>query len=92
MDEVLDEWEIYPSKEIASLTDNGSNMVAAFRSQVQTLDDDEDNVEEETEEEFGENESDEFESREEDDSFAFGTLGRLSCFSHTLQLIANKFA
>lgn len=41
VDEVLGESEIYSSKVVASLTDNGSNMVAAFRVQLHTIQDDE---------------------------------------------------
>ena len=39
---VFDEWEIPPSKVSATLTDNGNNMVAAFRPQVVEDDDVED--------------------------------------------------
>lgn len=48
---VLDEWEIPPSKISATLTDNGSNMIAAFRPQVVDGDDD---VEDEGDQESGE--------------------------------------
>lgn len=37
---ILDEWEIPPSKVSAILTDNGSNMIAAFRPQIIESDDD----------------------------------------------------
>lgn len=53
VDEVLEEWEIHPSKVIASMTDNGSNMVSAFRVQIQEEGDDDDedvDLEEDTEE------------------------------------------
>jgi len=35
VDHVLTEWDNEPSKIIAGLTDNGSNMVAAFRKKVE---------------------------------------------------------
>ena len=100
VDEVLGEWEIHPTKVLASLTDNGSNMVAAFRVQLQVLQDDEDDEEDEEEnmeeQELEEQESDfesiDFEDRECDQAIAFHSLGRISCFAHTLQLVVNKFS
>ena len=57
VDEVLGEWEIHPTKVLASLTDNGSNMVAAFHVQLQALHNDKDDEEDE-EEKMEEQESD----------------------------------
>ena len=37
---IVDEWEIPPSKISATLTDNGSNMIATSRPQVMESDDD----------------------------------------------------
>lgn len=50
VDEVLAEWEIHPSKVIASMTDNGSNMVSAFREEEGDDDDEDVDLEEDTEE------------------------------------------
>ena len=97
VDEVLGEWEIHPTKVLASLTDNGSNMVAAFCVQLQALHNDKDDEEDE-EEKMEEQESDhgdesiDFEDRECDQAIAFHSLGRVSCFAHMLQLVVNKFS
>ena len=107
VDEVLGEWEIHPTKVLASLTDNGSNMMAGFRVQLQGIQGDEEGEEDE-EEKMEEQESDEqkseeqesdlgdesidFEDRECDQAIAFHSLGRISCFAHTLQLVVNKFS
>ena len=58
VDEVLGELEIHPTKVVASLTDNGSNMMAAFRVQLQGIRGDEEGEEDE-EEKMEEQESDE---------------------------------
>ena len=65
-------------------------MVSAFRVQIQEEGDDDDDVvdlEEDTEEQ-----QDDFDHREEDQANAFGTLGRVSCFAHTLQLVVTKIS
>ena len=101
VDNVLSEWDIHPDKVIASLTDNGSNMVAAFRMQVQDLSAIGDEQEEEIDDLEREvqqqgtvemDESTDFDDREMDNTTAFGTLHRISCFTHTLQLVVNKFS
>ena len=79
---------------LASLTDNGSNMMAAFRMQLQAIQGDEEGDEDE-EEKMEEQESDlgdesiDFEHRECDQAIAFHSLGRISCFAHTLQLVVT---
>ena len=99
------------------LTDNGSNMVAAFReaSEIMTEEEEEEVavVEEEEEvslssiedneesnKEIDEEESDsddvsqeitEFDDAESHHDSVFAGLNRLSCFSHTLQLVARQF-
>ena len=88
VDDVLAEWEIDSGKVIASLTDNGSNMVAAFRMRIQDLND----VEEDLEDEEQQQETDDFEDRESDHIATFSTLHRISCFTHTLQLVVSKFS
>ena len=47
VDEVLGELEIHPTKVVASLTDNGSNMMATFRVQLQGIQGDEEGEEDE---------------------------------------------
>ena len=42
VDEVLADWEILPRKVSATLTDNGSNIVAAFRVRVCQVEEDND--------------------------------------------------
>ena len=106
VDEVLGESEIYSSKVLASLTDNGSNMVTVFRVQLHAIQDDEED--EDKEEKMEEQESEEqeskeqvldfgderidFEDRECDQAIAFHSLGLISCFAHTLQLVVNMFS
>ena len=51
------EWDIEPSKIIASLTDNGSNMVAAFRKKVEANVCGQEGEDEEEEEEVAEEDS-----------------------------------
>ena len=49
VDKVLHEWDIHPSKVLATITDNGSNMLAAFRSETSNSGDDNDSSVEEDE-------------------------------------------
>ena len=119
---VLEEWEIPQEKARAILTDNGSNMVAAFRDWF--LEEERDSEEEEEvgptalepdgsgspsghstdvdsaaskdEMEVGyrydaEEEIEEYERRETSHEMAFSQHKRLSCFTHTLQLVVCKF-
>ena len=49
VDEVLEEWNISPSRVLATLTDNGSNMLAAFHSKLtDSTDDNDSELEDET--------------------------------------------
>ena len=95
VESILDEWEIPPSKISATLTDNGSNMIAAFRPQIIESDDD---VEDESDRDMESGEDadlsslvQEFEEKEQDHEVAFYGLNRVSCFAHTLQLVVQKF-
>ena len=91
VDKVLDEWGISPSKVLATLTDNGSNMVAAFRPKLTNSSDDDDiELEDETEPDIFTDLVD-FEENEIDHEVAFVALKRVSCFAHTLQLVVQKF-
>jgi hypothetical protein len=122
---VLKEWDIPAGKVGKVLTDNGSNMLKAFKTTIEDQDEElpddnalEENVEEmyvdsdgldvdieiepdETEvtvtqvtemQEATEDIAD-FDEREEEHRYAFASndYQRLSCFSHTLQLVVIKF-
>ena len=120
--EIIKEWEIPESKISAIITDNGSNMIKAFRDWLQEIQSDEDEEEkeemlidpltgspegsgtssgEETEEESDnysepscdkvQKEIEDFEMQEMEHEIAFSLHKRLSCFSHTLQLVVSKF-
>uniref|UniRef100_A0A1X7SXK3 HAT C-terminal dimerisation domain-containing protein n=1 Tax=Amphimedon queenslandica TaxID=400682 RepID=A0A1X7SXK3_AMPQE len=125
--DVLRDWEIDVIRVSRIVTDNGSNMVAAFRedSQVILEEKEDENAEREEEEVIEEVieqvieevmeevieeapvDDDEIESAvddtlvlEEIEAFdnaeiqhdsVFSSLNRLSCFSHTLQLVARQF-
>ena len=84
---VLQEWNIDPGKVQAVLTDNGSNMVKAFREHFK--DDDEDEEEEDIDDDDDENEDDTMlnedeEAREIDHEVTFKYFGkRISCFART---------
>ena len=91
---VLEEWEIPSSKISATLTDNGSNMIAAFRPQIVEAEGDDNTEENQDTEESGEDAeqlSREFEEKESEHDIAFSGLNRVSCFTHTLQLVVHKF-
>ena len=102
LDEVLSEWGIYDSKLFATLTDNGSNMVAAFKAHLQDVtgdSDDDDDEMEEMEHEICEEVKDllsmeekDFLDCEEKHDDEFICYNRISCFCHTMQLlVVNKF-
>lgn len=91
---VLDEWDIPSSKISATLTDNGSNMIAAFRPQILEAESDDNTEENQDTEESGEDSeqlSREFEEKESEHDIAFTGLNKVSCFTHTLQLVVHKF-
>ena len=98
--EVLSEWDILPWKVQAILTDNGSNMVAAFKQVCSEGDEDEDVDSNESvsgssdDEDTSEiqNDIEDFERKELDHDVVFSlSFQRVSCFSHTLQLVVCKF-
>ena len=93
VEEVLLEWEIPNTKLSAILTDNGSNIVAAFRSDMAvTLHDSEDDESDNDEEEEDEDDDEsDFDINERDHEVTFALFKRVSCFAHTLQLVVNKF-
>ena len=100
--EVLSEWDILPWKVQAILTDNGSNMVTAFKQVCSEGDEDEDVDSNESlsvsgssdDEDAGEIQKDieDFKRNELDHDVIFSSsFQRVSCFSHTLQLVVCKF-
>lgn len=96
---VLEEWGIPVSKVRVVVTDNGSNMLKAFRLHFEEDEDgdsvyeveDDDNEKEEVEPEASVQDEEDFEDKETDHDIAFKFYCKcLSCFSHTLQLVVNK--
>ena len=90
VDEILAEWDIDSTKILASLTDNGSNMIAAFKAKLEEEEEDTEDVEEVAEPSVDKDEQDFHECEVEHDE-EFSSLNRIGCFAHTLQLVVNKF-
>ena len=97
IEKVLEEWDIPLNKVFVVVTDNGSNMVAAFKQQQEDKNsqsddeiDNEDRSSEDTEEEE-ENIEDDFDEKELEHVNEFILMKRIGCFAHTLQLVALKF-
>lgn len=93
---VLAEWTTPQSKVLVVVTDNGSNMTAAFKQQQADMRDPEsgdDKDDEEEDQEIDEDESfeDDFDAKELEHDTEFIFMRRIGCFAHTLQLIAQKF-
>ena len=88
--EILAEWDIDPTKILAILTDNGSNMIAAFKAKLEEEEEDTEDVEEVAEPSVDKDEQDFHECEVEHDE-EFSSLNRIGCFAHNLQLIVNKF-
>ena len=84
LDEILSEWDIGRGEIFAIITDNGSNMVAAFKEQGQLKQDDDCMADTDDEEQN-------FLDCDEDDDAEFISYNRISCFSHTPQLVVNNF-
>lgn len=110
----MSEWELSREKISCILIDSGSNMVAAFRDQVETETDYEDvgediveaamksapTHEDDAQSEEGDEEENgvevlgeitNFEQCELEFDVAFTLHKRISCHSHTLQLVVRKF-
>lgn len=89
----MSEWDIDREKVSTIITDNCSNMVAAFKEQIGSLHDeseDDAEAEDETEQSTVDYQSDFLNCESEHDD-EFILYNRVSCFSHTLQLVVNKF-
>ena len=90
IDEVLAEWNIPIGKVRAILTDNASNMIKAFREQLQDIESEESETEEgdvDESEDLLESDEVDFEDKELDHEITFKFYcKRISCFAHTLQL------
>ena len=89
VDEILEEWDIEPSKVSAVITDNGSNMVAAFKTNLSKAEDEE--VEETEERCTPQDDAEDFLDHELEHDIEFTPLRRIACFSHTLQLVVMTF-
>lgn len=100
----MSEWDISPIKVAATLTDNGSNMLAAFRSSTVVDEGVEVGEDSESEDSKGgedfkreemeidnDTEIEEFERRELDHTVEFLSLNRVSCFCHTLAISGEVF-
>ena len=96
VDQVLDEWEIPLSKVSAILTDNGSNILAAFCPQLSEVDEvnDDGNVEDEEDANTTPQDANmlilDFEEREMEHELAFHSLKCVSHLVHTLQLMQKS--
>ena len=91
---ILEEWDIPTSKVAVVVRDNGSNMVAAFRTIVASPteeDDSEDDDSEDDSEDDSKDDYDDFDECELEHDEAFESMSRIGCFAHTLQLVALKF-
>ncbi|KAI2644644.1 E3 SUMO-protein ligase ZBED1 [Labeo rohita] len=76
VEECTEEWGIRKEKIIMIITDNGSNMVSAFRVEEEDTSSDE-------------NDSNKDSDEEEEADERYGTLERTPCVVHTLQLVVN---
>ena len=94
---ILSEWEIPLTKVSAVLTDNGSNIIASFRYLCAGKESEDSDGEGDLEDVGGdadtEAEVEDFDANDSDHETAFiPVFKRLSCFSHTLQLVIHRFS
>ena len=89
---VLSEWDIPISKVMVIVTNNGSNMVAAFKKYTATCTTtDEDVDSEDDDDETDSDVEDDFDDKELEHEATFVSMKRISCFAHSFQLVAHKF-
>ena len=88
---ILSEWDIDPSNICTIVTNNGSNMLAAFKKTIVKEEESDTEVEEMDESTEVMDEEQEFLDCEEEHDLELGSLNRISCFSHTLQLVVCRF-
>jgi hypothetical protein len=99
--QIIEEWGIPNAKLGFIVTDNGSNMIKAFKNVQavkQTLEDEDIDVDDieldgEVDANMTDQEVSEFDGQEitHMDAFRKSSLHRLSCFSHTVQLVVSSF-
>ncbi|XP_057201522.1 uncharacterized protein LOC130561312 [Triplophysa rosa] len=82
VDRCTEEWGIPKNKILTVITDNGSNMVTAFKKSEEY--DDHSTTEEDSQED-SEEDSDDVEVEDQ----RFGAIERMPCVVHTLQLVVN---
>ncbi|KAJ8394943.1 hypothetical protein AAFF_G00040660 [Aldrovandia affinis] len=92
VEESIEAWGIPKEKILTTITDNGSNMVAAFpfhtAEEATTSEDSELDSDSEHSEDGDENNNNVLQEGE-DDRYDYGTMERTPCVVHTLQLVVN---
>ncbi|KAK0152186.1 Zinc finger BED domain-containing protein 1 [Merluccius polli] len=82
LEESMEEWGISREKVLTTITDNGSNMVAAFHTNAEVAT----STEEDSEAEPDDSNDDQ---EREDDEYDYGAIERTPCVVHTVQLVVN---
>ena len=96
LDVIMKEWDI-DQKLYVIITDNGSNMVKAFRNDALTaiegdIGETEDEEDRDEDDAFYVDEESDFNMKELQHEIAFVHIGkRIGCFAHSIQLVVQKF-